>query len=58
MLGGKQQLKDKKKMQNINYILEKGVQLMITPDAALFTHTHKLVSPHLVFNPENTVSLV
>lgn len=47
-----------KKIGNINYVLEKGVQLMITADAALFTHTQKLVSPHLVFNLENPVSLV
>lgn len=48
----------RQKIQNINYVLEKGVQLMITADATLFTHTQKLVSPQFVFNLENTVSLV
>lgn len=52
------QNKQTKKIGNINYVLEKGVQLMITADAALFIHTQKLVSPHLVFNLENPVSLV
>lgn len=48
----------RQKIQNINYVLEKGVQLMITADPALFAHTKKLVSSQSVFNLENTVSLV